>query len=473
MTLDYFVIIGSMRTGSNLLESHMTALPGVVTFGEAFNPAFTGGPKHGDLMGWTVADRDADPIGFLAALRAGSPGSMIGFRLFDGHSPKVLEHAVSDPRCKVIILRRDPAESFVSLGIAQETGQWLLKNLRRRMRAKIRFDRVAYDHYASRLEAHYRAVDAGLARAGKTAIEITFEQLTELTEINRVAASLGIHDRLESLDPEIMRQNPEPIEDKVVNPDEMLAHLGRRRSNRSGLDIKPGKWVLSRHANVAWYWLPGQEAGVGLGVLNMIDHHCDGTARLPMHRLTRDPAANFDETAQVAEVDGRISFILAEAPLLRFHSLFLAQTFRGRRALHFVLRALDDAFGPTGPLKDWVPQLETEEGLNRHRARFIGFLDLISEARAGRGIHPMHDGWHRQADYTTAAHQGDHLVTVVRRSDLAEDLAEIVSYLGMQPLHGGEITRLNQIGQHGLSLPDRIATPEILERISALDASVD
>ncbi|MEM7671208.1 MAG: nodulation protein NodH, partial [Pseudomonadota bacterium] len=130
MTVRYFVIIGTMRSGSNFLEKQIAASDDVVTYGEAFNPAFTGGPKRPDLAGWTVSDRDADPLGFLAALLDDAAPATMGFRLFNGHSDRLLAHVVDDPDCGVIVLRRDAAESFVSLRIAEATGQWLLKTAR-------------------------------------------------------------------------------------------------------------------------------------------------------------------------------------------------------------------------------------------------------------------------------------------------------------------------------------------------------
>ena len=61
---------------------------------------------------------------------------MGGFRLFHNHDPRAIESGVNDPRCAKIVLTRNPADSYVSWKIAQETGQWKLTNVKRRKDAK-------------------------------------------------------------------------------------------------------------------------------------------------------------------------------------------------------------------------------------------------------------------------------------------------------------------------------------------------
>ena len=69
---DYFVVLAGMRTGSNLLEEYLSAMPGVSSHGELFNPHFFGRPKETSQFGFTLETRDNDPIRVIAALRAAS-----------------------------------------------------------------------------------------------------------------------------------------------------------------------------------------------------------------------------------------------------------------------------------------------------------------------------------------------------------------------------------------------------------------
>ena len=56
-----FVILAGMRTGSNLLEANLSALEGVTSYGEVFNPHFVGKKNADDLFGVSLAQREQDP----------------------------------------------------------------------------------------------------------------------------------------------------------------------------------------------------------------------------------------------------------------------------------------------------------------------------------------------------------------------------------------------------------------------------
>ena len=59
---DYFVVLAGMRTGSNLLEEQLAAMPGIESHGELFNPHFFGKPDISKKWGVTLKERDADPV---------------------------------------------------------------------------------------------------------------------------------------------------------------------------------------------------------------------------------------------------------------------------------------------------------------------------------------------------------------------------------------------------------------------------
>ncbi|MEM6906627.1 MAG: hypothetical protein AAF568_12090 [Pseudomonadota bacterium] len=217
MTRPYFVIFAAMRTGSNLLERLLGQLGEVKTFGEAFNPAFAGGPNKQPLKGWTLAERDADPLAYLAAMRKARPRKIIGFRHFDGHNPAVRRWAMADPDCAQIVLTRAPWESYVSLQLARATDQWLLTRPERRKAARVRFDPRDYTAYAAAQEAYY---------AQLSGLRVDYAELLDLATINRLAAHIGASKRLDQIAPGILRQNPEPLSAKVENYAEMVATLG-------------------------------------------------------------------------------------------------------------------------------------------------------------------------------------------------------------------------------------------------------
>jgi LPS sulfotransferase NodH len=225
---DYFVVLAEMRTGSNLLESHLNAFQGFECHGEAFNPAFIGYPNRTEILGITQAMREGDPVRLIDTIRTGSSG-MGGFRLFHNHDPRAIEICLNDPRCAKIVLTRNPAESYVSWKIAQETGQWKLTNVKRRKDAKATFDAEEFERHVANLQVFQIDVQNTLQKSGQTAFYISYEDLNDLDIINGLARYLGSDEVLEALGDTLKIQNPQPLADKVTNFDDMVQAL-------SGLD---------------------------------------------------------------------------------------------------------------------------------------------------------------------------------------------------------------------------------------------
>ena len=54
-----------MRTGSNLLETHLNENLDILCLGEAFNPSFIGYPNRSALLEISQKERDRDPMQLL------------------------------------------------------------------------------------------------------------------------------------------------------------------------------------------------------------------------------------------------------------------------------------------------------------------------------------------------------------------------------------------------------------------------
>ena len=219
-------MFAEMRTGSNFLEANLNALSGVTCHGEAFNPHFIGKQNQDALFGLNLADRDADPIGFLARMRTQTDG-LSGFRYFHDHDPRILDAVMSDPTCAKIVLTRNPIESYVSWKIAQTTGQWKLTNAKKLRNARAHFDGAEFEAHVDRLQAFQITLVHALQVSGQTAFWIDYEDLQDIAVLNGLAGFLGVAARLEALDPTLKKQNPEEIAAKVENPDQMAASLAR------------------------------------------------------------------------------------------------------------------------------------------------------------------------------------------------------------------------------------------------------
>ncbi len=223
---DSFVIFANMRTGSNFLEANLNSFKGLACHGEAFNPHFIGYPDRPDLLGVTLAEREADPTQLLTAIR-GQGDALGGFRFFNDHDPRVFDLVMRDRRCAKVVLTRNPVESYVSRKIAQATGQWKLTNAIHAKSGSVRFDAAEFEEHLERLQQFQVAILHGLQRTGQTAFYVDYEDLFDVEVMNGLAAWLGVRDRIEALDRKLKKQNPEPIEDKVVNFAEMEQALAR------------------------------------------------------------------------------------------------------------------------------------------------------------------------------------------------------------------------------------------------------
>lgn len=215
-----------MRTGSNFLEANLNAIPGVACHGEAFNPHFIGKLNGQEAFGITLAQREAEPLLLLRAMREQTPG-LSGFRYFHDHDPRVLPHVLSDPRCAKVILTRNPVESYVSWKIAQATGQWKLTQAKRLKTAKAHFDAVEFTAHLAQLQAFQLRLMHGLQTSGQTAFYIDYEDINDTDVLNGLARFLGVEGTLAAPDGTLKKQNPEDISEKVENYAEMVTALSQ------------------------------------------------------------------------------------------------------------------------------------------------------------------------------------------------------------------------------------------------------
>lgn len=215
-----------MRTGSNFLEANLNALAGVTCHGEAFNPAFIGKKDQGEMFGVTLAAREVDPFVLLHKLREKTDG-MSGFRFFHDHDPRILAAVLADERCAKIMLTRNSLESYISLRIARETGQWKLGDGKALKTAKVRFEARGFEAHCDQNADFFAAVSTGLQQSGQTAFRIDYDDLQDLAVLNGLARYLGLSAQLAAPDGALKKQNAGALRDKVSNPAEMEAALSR------------------------------------------------------------------------------------------------------------------------------------------------------------------------------------------------------------------------------------------------------
>ena len=221
-----FVIFAEMRTGSNFLESNLNAIAGLTCHGEAFNPYFLGGDGKSELLGVTLDQRNANPALLLRVMRDKTAG-IGGFRYFHDHDPRVFDLVVDDPGVAKIILTRNQLESYISWKIAQESDQWWLANTKHLKTVRPTFDLDEFKARIDELQAFQLRLVNRLQLTGQAAYYIDYDDILDLKVINGLAAFLGSEARLDDLVFKFKKQNPEPIAEKVANPQVMAQGLAQ------------------------------------------------------------------------------------------------------------------------------------------------------------------------------------------------------------------------------------------------------
>lgn len=221
-----FVILAGMRTGSNFLEANLNRLPGVKSYGEVFNPHFIGVKNQLILLGMDVAARTENPKAMLERMRQ-NPEVLTGFRLFHDHDPRVLDMVLTDPACAKIVLNRNPLESYVSLKVAQKTGQWKLTDVKHLKQATAIFDAQEFAAHLGAAQEFRLQVQHGLQTTGQSAFYIDYDDLQDIDVLNGLAQWLGIAGRLEAVDQTLKKQNATDLAVLVENSAELEAAAQR------------------------------------------------------------------------------------------------------------------------------------------------------------------------------------------------------------------------------------------------------
>ena len=414
-----FVVFAEMRTGSNLLEANLNALPGVHSHGEVFNRYILGKKDRTELFGITMEDRDRDPRLLLARLHENTEG-LPGFRFFHDHDLRILDDVLPDPACAKIILTRNPLESYVSWKIAQATDQWKLTNAKRLKTAKVRFDVAEFVGLLREFQAFQLLLLNALQTTGQTAFYLDYDDLGSVEVLNGLAAFLGVEGRLKTLDDTLKKQNPGPLEDKLENPEAIAEAI-------AAIDV----FNLGRTPNFE----PRRAAGVPTALAS--------DAGLLFFPIRSGPEATIrDWFAALGDVTegfeqkslrqwkrrhpGHRSFAVLRHPLLRAHAAFRRKIVQGEA--QDLRRILINGF-----LAELQPPGEPFATVDAERAAFLIFLNYCRLAVGGQTGARVDPGLASQTALTQGFASFQPLDHLLREDRLAEGLAALAAEAGVAP----------------------------------------
>ncbi|BDX05400.1 hypothetical protein [Planctobacterium marinum] len=233
-TTHRFVILAAPRSGSNLLCTMLNSHPDVLCHHEVFNPdgIFVAVPlRDSDFSLGTLAQRDADPTGFLATLWAQNQTcSHVGFKMTHKQHLGAFKHICADPGIhKIVLSRRNQVAVYVSRLIAEQTGIWEDYGNQEVAGAK-----AVKVNPGSLLEA-IRFNQNYYAELEKTLVgdvtHIAYEDLFNSKEQARLQTALGL--RPLPLEARSRKQNPYPLAQLIENFDSLKLELSRNLNSRS------------------------------------------------------------------------------------------------------------------------------------------------------------------------------------------------------------------------------------------------
>ena len=230
-----FLILGTERTGSNLLSNLLANQPGVQVAGELFNPRFIRERK----LPWILADgvdearllrlRARDPLALHLQLVADSErsgGAWVGMKLLYVHGlfdDRVVEALLAQRGMPVIhLVRRDAVRRFVSFCRARESDQWFSPKGKPKSAPKLSPLRIDPQEALSNL-VQTEMCDERFSEVfrGHPTMRLSYEELVEDLPgaLHRVGAFLGLDVR--DVVPQSKKQGERRLADMVANLEEL------------------------------------------------------------------------------------------------------------------------------------------------------------------------------------------------------------------------------------------------------------
>ena len=423
---DYFVVLAGMRTGSNLLEEYLSAMPGINSYGELFNPHFFGKPDVTSQFGLSMAARNSDPVRVIGAMRDAS-GGLPGFRLFYDHDERAIDHVLSDPAAAKIILTRRPLDSYVSLKIARKTGQWWLGDMTSARVAKVSFDAEEYSEFLNTLNGFQEKLRHGLQVTGQTAFYIGYEDLSDDDIIAGLGTYLGADGPPDASKVRAKVQNPTPVNVRLTNaavaeealktldtPD--LGHLPNHEPGRG-----PGLRFFRVGASVPLLYMPIRGAGHDPipDWLRATDPEGEVLGGMTQKDLRKWKRQN----------PGHRSFTVLRHPLDRAYDAFCRFILPTDEENYADIRsALLSQYGVPLPADASEPEYDVQ----KHRTAFLAFLKFLSGNLGGQTSVRVDNSW---ATQTTLLYSiGQFLVPdrLVREEDLKDVLPLLAKEVGLE-----------------------------------------
>ncbi len=434
-----FIMLGSMRSGSNLLEKFLNQYDGLICHGELFHKSFIGVQDCQKYLGIDMETRNKDPLRLLEAVSANSPRKITGYRFFQDHDTQVMEAALKDRFCAKIILTRDPVASFVSLQIAMKTQQWLVSDIAHRKDVQIHFDLEEYATYLTYRTNYYNRIASSLATSEQPYFEIDYTQLNDVENINRLAAFIGDRAGRTVLNEPIKRQNPGALARKISNIEEVRAVLDAPSLNeRPTPMLKP---ILESGTDLSRAYFSQKNALI-FGPMPGVP---DKGVRQWLETQSGNAPVNGFSSHKFAEWKAQnrepAFFTVVRHPVLRAYNAFMLKVFATTSGGYFSIRQdLENQFGiilPQGEIAPWHDRHLLERngyGVEEHRISFKLFLIFVATNLRNETKIRQDGKWQLQTEIIRRYRILHPDVVVLKEKNLSAGLRYLSNLLNIPPI---------------------------------------
>ena len=418
-----------MRTGSNFLEANLNMFDGVACLGEAFNPHFIGFPNTPDLLGMTQSDRESDPQALIDRVK--QTEGLNGFRFFNDHDSRVLDIALTDPRCAKIVLTRNPVDSFVSWKIASATGQWKLTNVTHAKTQQVNFDGVEFETHLAALQAFQTRILNTLQRSGQTAFYVAYEDLQDVEVMNGLVRWLGVDSHITSLNKTLKKQNPDPMADKVANFAQMetaLARMDRFNLTRTP-NFEPRRgpmiptYVAAPHSPLLYMPLKSGPNAVVQDWLAAVDE-----------ATVQDLQTGFSQKSLrdwLRAHPGHRKFSVVRHPVIWAHTAFCERIVANGPGSFAEIRAtLRKVHGVDVPDGGAVPETDVVYNMQAHRKAFLAFLKFLRNNLSAQTAIRTDAAWASQQSLLQGMADFGVADLIAREDSLRADMARLAGQIG-------------------------------------------
>jgi LPS sulfotransferase NodH len=216
-----FAIVGNARTGSNFLLDGLKSSPSIRMYHEIF-------ADHNRRVG-----EDFDRVFSTVFQPEGKSTKLVGFKVFYNHlTEDEWQKFLACREIKIIHLtRRNRLRTVISLEIAFKTGQWTKSGQGNSRELKEK--RLVLD--PSKLIKRLEQIEEGEAMArirfrDRQVLEVVYEELVQSPDsvFESVGKYLGV-DGIDRNKIRLRRQNPETLQQLIINFDEIEAALRNTR----------------------------------------------------------------------------------------------------------------------------------------------------------------------------------------------------------------------------------------------------